>query len=228
MRPLWKAAPLWVGLLAACAVSDFSVHQASKKPEVVTSWEEGCEDARTLLPLCDEDGSECGLYSCRQVVPREALLAYRGGGPLYIPMGPASPRRWWGQPLWLPRDTQPVFTFRFNRHLDPKPLPPPLPPGRWVRHHIFPQAENLKRWFHDRGIPNIHQFTMLIPEPIHLRIHSGAPSGGLWNQAWRQFRDAKGDASTAEIYRHAGELIFRFNLAGPIVPYYQRKLEPPR
>jgi uncharacterized lipoprotein (TIGR02269 family) len=69
---------------------------------------------------------------------------------------------------------------------------------------------------------------MLIPEHLHLRIHSGAPSGGLWNQAWRQFRDAKGDASTAEIYRHAGELIFRFNLAGPIVPYYQRKVELPQ
>jgi hypothetical protein len=29
-------------------------------------------------------------------------------------------------------------------------------------------------------------------------------------------------ASPAEIYRHAGELIFRFELTGPVVPYSRR------
>ncbi len=219
---------LWLCLLAACATADFALLPPFEPPQVVSSWEEGCEDASTLLPLCDEGGEACGLYRCREAAPREALLAYRGGGPLYIPMGPASPRRWWGQPLWLPRDIQPVFTFRFNRHLDPKPPPPALPPGRWVRHHILPQAEDLKEWFHKKGVPDIHQFTMLIPENIHLRIHRGGPRGGLWNEAWRQFKQKHEAATQAEIYRHAGELIFRFNLAGPIVPYSQRKAEVPR
>jgi hypothetical protein len=41
----------------------------------------------------------------------------------------------------------------------------------------------------------------------------------MWNQAWRQFKAANESASPAEIYRYAGELIFRFELTGPIVPY---------
>ncbi|HZH75222.1 MAG TPA: TIGR02269 family lipoprotein [Archangium sp.] len=211
---------LWFGLLAACASTAPVVHESPEAPEVVASWEESCEEARTLLPLCDEKGEECGLYRCREVVPREALLAYRGSGPLYIPMGPASPRRWWGRPIWLPRDTEPVLTFRFYRHFDPKPQLL-LPPGRWVRHHIFPQAEDLRLWFRDRGVENIHDFTLLIPEHVHIRIHSGGPSGGMWNEAWRRFRRDNPDALPPDIYRHAGELIFRFELTGRIVPYYK-------
>jgi uncharacterized lipoprotein (TIGR02269 family) len=69
---------------------------------------------------------------------------------------------------------------------------------------------------------------MLIPEHIHIRIHSGGPSGGLWNQAWRQFREDNRNATPEELYRHAGELLFRFNLAGPVVPYSRRKEEVPR
>jgi hypothetical protein len=59
---------------------------------------------------------------------------------------------------------------------------------------------------------------------VHHRIHSGGPRGGLWNAAWRQFKDANPHASLQEIYRHAGELIHRFELIGPVVPYYKRRL----
>lgn len=45
----------------------------------------------------------------------------------------------------------------------------------------------------------------------------------LRNQAWRQFKDAKPFASPEEIYKHAGELIYRFELlGGPTQPYYSR------
>jgi uncharacterized lipoprotein (TIGR02269 family) len=219
MRTLSGFWLLWAGLLTACATSGSVVQQGNETPEVVASWWEGCEDERTLLPLCDEAGEECGLFLCREVVLGEVLLASRGGGPLYIPMGPASPRHTWRQPLRLRRNTQPVFTFRFNRHLDPKPPPLFLPAGRWVRHHIFPQAQALQQWFHRQGVPDIHQFTLLIPEHVHLRIHSGGPRGGLWNMAWERFKDANPRASPEAIYRHAGELIFRFELTGPVVPY---------
>ncbi|WP_075207717.1 TIGR02269 family lipoprotein [Archangium violaceum] len=62
-------------------------------------------------------------------------------------------------------------------------------------------------------------FTILIPEHVHIRIHSGGPRGGLWNMAWQQFKDANPSAPAEAIYRHAGELMFRFELTGPVVPY---------
>ncbi|MFY0572432.1 TIGR02269 family lipoprotein [Archangium lansingense] len=184
------------------------------------SWEEGGEDTRSLVLLCREEGDECGLFSCREVVPSdEVLLASRGGGPIYIPGASPFARGWRGRPIGWPRNTQPVLTFRFNRHFDPKPPQPVLPPGRWVRHHLFPQE--LREWFRERGVGNIHSYTLVIPEYVHHRIHGSGPSGGLWNEAWRQFRKAKPNASPVEIYQHAGALIFRFELTGPLVPYYR-------
>jgi hypothetical protein len=41
----------------------------------------------------------------------------------------------------------------------------------------------------------------------------------MWNEAWSKFIDAYSTASPGEIYRHAGELIFRFELTGRVVPY---------
>ncbi|HEX8436724.1 TIGR02269 family lipoprotein [Archangium sp.] len=219
---LWRV--LLCTLLTACATSSASLQEGSEPaPEVVESWEEGCEDERSLVLLCREGGEECGFFRCQEVVPREVLLAYRGGGPILPGASPAAPRRWWGYTGGWPRNNEPVLTFRFNRHFDPKPPRFVLPPGRWVRHHLFPQAEDLARWFRERGVTDIHQFTMVIPEHTHIRIHSGGPSGGLWNNAWRAFRKENFNATPEEIYRHAGELIFRFELTGPIVPYHRRR-----
>nr|AYM53629.1 lipoprotein [Archangium violaceum] len=220
MGRLSRICLLWVGLLAACATSSSTVPENNETPEVVASWEAGCEDERSLVLLCREDGEECGFFRCRDVVPRdEVLLASRGGGTLYIP-GPSSTSRGWrGRPIGWPRGTRPVLTFRFNRHFDPKPPQLALPPGRWVKHHIFPQAEGLARWFQRQGVSDIHQFTILIPEHVHIRIHSRGPRGGLWNMAWQQFKDANPSAPSEAIYRHAGELMFRFELTGPVVPY---------
>ncbi|MFY0529310.1 TIGR02269 family lipoprotein [Archangium gephyra] len=86
---------------------------------------------------------------------------------------------------------------------------PPLSPG----------PGGFREWFHARGVPDIHQYTLVIPEHVHIRIHSSGPKGGLWNQAWMDFKDARPNASPEAIYRHAGELIFRFELTGPVVPY---------
>jgi uncharacterized lipoprotein (TIGR02269 family) len=91
-----------------------------------------------------------------------------------------------------------------------------------VRHHIFPQASDLKIWFTRQGV-KFHSFTLLIPEHIHRRIHSGGQRGGMWNEAWREFQDANPNAPPEAIYRHAGELIYRFELMGPIVPYFSRQ-----
>ncbi len=211
-------------LLVACTTSSASrVTSAEAPPEVVGSFDEGCADARTLVPVCREESEECGLFRCSEAFPQQVLLAFRGGGALSpMPATPASPRRGWGVRRQWPQRAEPVFTFRFNRHLDPRPPPPQLPPGRYVRHHILPQARDLADWFARQGIKDIHQFTIVIPEYIHRRIHSKGPSGGLWNEAWRQFQKEHRDASPEAIYRHAGELLFRFELMGPVTPYQRR------
>ncbi|MCP3144322.1 SitA6 family polymorphic toxin lipoprotein [Pyxidicoccus xibeiensis] len=72
----------------------------------------------------------------------------------------------------------------------------------------------------DNGV-DIHKFTILIPEHIHRQIHSGTGRGGRWNQAWQEYRLAQGGRSVTpeELHRKAVELIFRFELTGPVVPY---------
>ncbi len=68
---------------------------------------------------------------------------------------------------------------------------------------------------------------MLLPEHVHLRIHRGA-RGGPWNEAWWQFRIAKqGQSVTKEELLHkAFELAFRFDIVGPLRPYYAPVLPP--
>ena len=64
---------------------------------------------------------------------------------------------------------------------------------------------------------------MPIPRDLHRRIHGSDGLGGPWNQAWREFRKRNEDAPPEEIFRHAGELIYRFQrLGGPIQPYYSQ------
>jgi uncharacterized lipoprotein (TIGR02269 family) len=108
----------------------------------------------------------------------------------------------------------------------PERLIPPshqLTAGRWEKHHIFPQANDLARWFERQGV-KIHHYTMPIPLDLHRRIHGGDGRGGAWNKAWREFMKAKPGASPTEIYKHAGELIHRFQLSGDLIrPYYSRR-----
>ncbi|QRK11300.1 DUF2380 domain-containing protein [Archangium violaceum] len=44
--------------------------------------------------------------------------------------------------------------------------------GTMLKHRLFPQAQEFRTWLRDCGI-NIHEWTMLIPEQVHLRIHRG-------------------------------------------------------
>lgn len=97
-----------------------------------------------------------------------------------------------------------------------------LTAGRWEKHHLFPQAEDLARWFDQQGV-KIHNYTMPIPRDVHQRIHRGGDRGGAWNDAWRAFMRVNPRASPEEIFKYAGMLIHRFDLiGGPIQPYYSR------
>jgi uncharacterized lipoprotein (TIGR02269 family) len=94
------------------------------------------------------------------------------------------------------------------------------------KHHIFSQEPLLKAWFTDKGI-NIHDYTMPLLVAVHRRIHHPPPTGGDWNEAWRQYQEHHLNATKEEIMQYAGQLIYEFGLVGPIVPYWRRWTRPP-
>lgn len=200
--------------LAACASTDIPL-RTPDEPELV-SWEEGCQDTTTLELLCSE--GTCAFFHCLDLTDASEAPAGEvqpARWPGFRP--PGGFRRGWRQPR---RGAEPVFVIRWHNH--PAPLPPsqrPQPLDRLVRHHIFPQAPDLAAWFHRQGI-NIHQYTLLISRPVHLRIHSGGSRGGRWNEEWRQFTRSHDTASPEEIWQHAIKLIVKYDLLeAQMTPY---------
>jgi uncharacterized lipoprotein (TIGR02269 family) len=200
-------------LLIACASTSVSLPE--QVPQEVT-WEEGCQEDTTLELVCGED--TCAFFRCKDMmdVPEAAT-------------GQIEPARWpglrppggWRRGGRVPRrDAEPVFHIRWHNHPAPTlPSQRPLSRDRLVKHHIFPRAPDLAAWFHWQGI-NIHQYTLLIPRSVHIRIHSGGPRGGRWNEEWRHFTEGRGRSTPEEIWRHAIKLIVKYDLAGAqMVPY---------
>jgi uncharacterized lipoprotein (TIGR02269 family) len=110
--------------------------------------------------------------------------------------------------------SDPVFVVRWHNH--PAPVLPSqrsLSLERMERHHIFPQASDLAEYFGQRGI-NIHDYTLLIPRKVHLRLHSGGPRGGQWNAEWRHWTRGRETAGPEEIWRQAIKLIVQYDLTG--------------
>ncbi|XSF16949.1 TIGR02269 family lipoprotein [Myxococcus faecalis] len=200
---------------------------ATPPPPMQEAWESAeleCEAPHedqcvTLLCL----GDRCGFYRCEDRF--EGVIEPARFPPSRPPAAAAAPgsgpRRNWGDAQRLPGE--PIMTFP-NWNGAEQVVPPShrLPPGRWEKHHIFPQEEGLARWFRRQGV-KIHSYTLPIPYEVHRRIHSGGNRGGEWNEAWRQFQRDNGEASPEAIFRHAGELIYRFQLlGGPIQSYYSQ------
>ncbi len=221
---------LAAGALAACVTVPVS---ASESPgcEVAaetTSFQEACEQKSSLIVVCA--GEQCGLYRCWEVmeslsVGRAALARFPVGA---LPNPQAGAQRNWGSAQGLPQDTRPVLIIPWGSK------PPLLPSQQKMleelanerrkpheRHHIFPQA--FRRWFATQGI-DIDEFVILLAVEKHRSIHRGA-NGGPWNEAWRKFIDDhrdEEDVSREEIYRYAGQLIYEFQLFGPVVPYWKQ------
>jgi uncharacterized lipoprotein (TIGR02269 family) len=186
----------------------------------------GCEAPEAdqcVVLACDE--GECGVFACEDVdpeamaqasiTPEVELELARFRPPMR--RGPGTQRNW--RRAGLRDGARPILTFHFRYPHGALPAFPRLI-GKLVKHHLFPQAQEFRAWFERNGI-DVHAWTMVIPERAHLRIHSGAPFGGLWNEAWRQFMRANYDRRVPreEMMRKAFELAYRFDIVGPIVPY---------
>ena len=220
--------------LTACASVPLAESEEGEGSGESASFEEWCAQEGSLVPLCG--AGQCGMYRCQEVMEElapagQVKLARTGGAVLPSPGGSA--QRYWGSADGLPRNAKPVFIIPWG------PKPPLLPSQKKMleeleaewrkpheKHHIFPQEQELKEWFAIKGI-NIHEFTMLLLVDVHRRIHHPPPKGGAWNEAWRKYKDAHFNAPKEEIYRYAGQLIYEFGLAGPVVPYYRQWTQPP-
>lgn len=211
---------LWLSLLAvswlACATAGPPPSLAEAEVECHTPEEDRCV---SLLCL----GDACGFYPCEEAPGEITLALFPPARPPAAAAAPGSgPRRNLGGAQQLPQGAILVFP---NWNGGPKRLIPPshqLTPGQWEKHHIFPQAKKLALWFEMQGV-KIHHYTMPIPRDLHRRIHGNDGRGGPWNAAWREFKDQYPRATPEQIYKHAGELIHRFQLiGGPIQPYYSR------
>lgn len=218
--------------LTACAAAQPVVREEDEEQQESASFEQLCAEDGSLLPLCE--GPRCGLYRCREVMARRTVgrVVPAFAEEMVLPLPGGAAQRYWGSSDGLPENSQPVFIIPWG------PKPPLLPSQQKLleeqeaerrkpheKHHIFPQEERLKKWFESKGI-NIHEYTMPLLVEVHRRIHQ-PPPGGAWNAAWWKYRTEHPDAPKEEIMRYAGQLIYEFGLAGPVVPYYRRWTLPP-
>ncbi len=118
-----------------------------------------------------------------------------------------SAQRYWGSAQEQPWDSRPVLIIPW--------VPKPLLPSQLKeleetakernrpheQHHVFPQA--FRSWF-ARKMINIDKYTI-----------------------WDSFIQQNAGATQEEIFRYAGQLIYEFELFGPVVPYWRKVPSPP-
>jgi uncharacterized lipoprotein (TIGR02269 family) len=227
LRWMWL---LVCSALAACATTSSPWTELPDDDDAgeVVSFEEACAEDSSLVALCA--GERCGLYRCQEVMEREGAgrVVLARGGALVLPGPQVGVQRYWGSAQELPQDSRPVFIIPWQNH-----KPELLPSQKKLleeqaaernqpheRHHIFPRA--FRKWFTDRGI-DIDEYVIPLLVQKHRSIHRGE-NGGPWNAAWRKFINTHRDKDVPkeEIYRYAGQLIYEFELFGPVVPYWKQ------
>lgn len=198
----------------------------AREDAAALSWAAAREESSCVVPSYDE--ARCALWRCRDLmeVDSVAITRTRSGAVALRPPWVGNPQRWRGHPLAVPTYADPIFEIPWHNWKRGEPSVQPrhplgcmLPPEPLEKHHIFPQQQQLARWFKLKGI-DIHAFTLFLPRSVHQRIHSGGPAGGQWNAAWRRFQQSHEDATAEEVWRFAFELMFLFRLNGPLTSYY--------
>lgn len=217
-----------LGLLADCTATRPPVAESAspgcEEPAKAIAFVEACKDERTLLALCDEQ--QCGLYWCHEFIDSQALgrVVLTRGLTQQRPTSNGSAQRHWGSAQAVPRDSRPVFIIPWGS----RPQQPLLPSEKEAlekaaaernkpheQHHIFPRA--FRQWFERKRI-DIDKYTLLLLVEKHRGIHRGM-NGGPWNASWDKFIRENDDALPEEIFRYAGQLIYEFELLGPVMPY---------
>jgi uncharacterized lipoprotein (TIGR02269 family) len=228
MMGRWKwLLACWVLAASAAGQPTGSSTESGDEQEQVASFEEACEDEHSLVPLCD--GWQCGMYRCREVMKHLSAGRVVRTWAEVEPLTEAGlgAQRSWGSAQELPWDVRPVFIIPWNS------TPPPLLPSQLTeaedaarernkpheKHHIFSQA--FRKWFELQGI-NIDEHVIPLLVEKHRSIHRGA-NGGPWNAEWQRFiqLNLRG-APKEKIFKHAGQLIYQFELFGPVMPYWKR------
>ncbi len=87
------------------------------------------------------------------------------------------------------------------------------------RHHILPQK--YRRWFAERGIANIDDFTIELQRMTHGDATYGRTPNvyGSWNDAWLTFKTAHPNATPSEIFHFAEELLDVYGIKGSYKKY---------
>jgi uncharacterized lipoprotein (TIGR02269 family) len=231
-RLFWRW--MWLLLscvLAACATTQGSWSESADDDDAgeLVSFEEACEEDSSLLAVCA--GARCGLYRCQEVIEQEEAghVVLTRGGALVLPGPQAGVQRYWGSSQELPQDSRPVFIIPWNQQ--PKLLPSQKQALEAAaeernkpheRHHIFPRA--FREWFTEMGI-DIDEYVIPLEVEKHRSIHRGE-RGGPWNAAWDKWIREHRSPPKEEIYRYAGQLIYEFELFGPVVPYWKQRPQP--
>lgn len=216
--PSWL--PLAVLLLTACGTTS----PTARAGEDIEKNSTLCEDPgadRCVVLACAGEAGVCGVFGCEDVDPEAVTRTSLAPGvelaQAHPPTRGPSPFRGWRR-TGLREGAQPRATFHFRYRQGFLPAFPRYT-GKVIKHHLFPQAKEFRRWFNKARV-DIHEYTIVIPEHLHQQIHAGDGRGGAWNEAWRLYVRAHPEPPPREaILRHAFELAFRFKLTGPLVPY---------
>jgi RHS repeat-associated protein len=69
------------------------------------------------------------------------------------------------------------------------------------KHHVLPQQ--FRKWFAERGIKNIDDYTVKLSQKGHQNVHNA----GQWNKKWQAFIDANPTANPNEIFHQAENML---------------------